>query len=420
MGWIEWLRDAAEHNQFFSGVAGVSLLGGALYWLRSLPTLAWNWIVWAFSIEIEISNDSVLFDPIERWVADRADSWHTRSFMVVAANSQGRAWRRQYVPDDGDDDVMGWMLAPGRGTSWIRHGGWIYRVHREITNESTTNSSHIRQTLYIRTPGWTRARITTLLDDARASLMSTQSLAIHVWRTMSWMVLDRRAVRPLESLVMRPGLIEDVVADVEAFRSREAWYVERGLPYRRGYFFIGGPGCGKSSLAMALAGHFQLPLYVLNLGSLMSDDSLIDAVAEVPARAVLLIEDVDATGAAAKRDPGQAADKQDKLTLSALLNCVDGAVAKDGRLLVMTSNHPELVDPALLRPGRVDKTIYFPPAGPDEAARLFARFFPAEPGLGRTVRQGYQKIMSAAEIQEACLGSLEDPEAAVTSITNRN
>lgn len=405
MGYLEWLRDLAEHNQFFSGVAGVSMVGGVIYWLRALPTRLMDWAVWASSIQIEIGNDSVLFGPIERWMADRSKSWHQRTFKVVTDGAR--------YDDEGEMcEAPFYRLSPGRGSHWLRHKGALYHVRRNVMNEQNAQGTRVRETLYIRTPGWSRARVGMLLDEARATLEPRESLAIYIRRGMHWTLLDLRRPRPLDSLILRPGLIESVVADIENFRARVDWYVERGVPYRRGLLFVGGPGGGKSSAAMALAGYFRLPLYVLNLGSMTGDNDLIDAVSDVPAQSMLLVEDIDATSAAARREPGQES-KEGKLTLSALLNCVDGPMAKEGRILIMTSNHPERIDPALTRPGRVDMTVEFPVAGAAEAARLFERFFPDAPRLAAALAQRYHRVRSAAEIQDVCLAHLDDPAAAL-------
>lgn len=415
MEWVTWLQGFAEHNQFFSGVAGVSVVGGFLYWVRSLPQRIWNWIVWLGSIEVEVGNDSVLFDPIDRWLAARANSWHTRRFMVVTNSiSRHNHPASPSIDDDDDDSVVNVHLAPGRGGHWIRQDRWLYRIRREVTNEAHTTGSRIRQTLYIRTPGWSRHRVMALLDAARAELVIKDSLCVFYRRGIYWTLIDRRRPRPISSLILRAGLIEDLIADIEAFRSRQDWYVEHGVPYRRGYLFIGGPGGGKSSTTAALAGHFKLPLYVLNLGSFLGDDSLMEAVGEAPAGCILSIEDIDATRAAVRRTGPD--DKGSGITLSALLNCLDGAMAKEGRILIMTSNHPERIDPAIIRPGRIDKTVIFGPAGVDEAVRMFARFFPEEIEFSGVLSKRYRHVRAAAEIQDVCVANLNDPEKALAAL----
>ena len=76
-------------------------------------------------------------------------------------------------------------------------------------------------------------------------------------------------------------------------------------------------------------------------------------------------------------DSGDTAQTQSEgVTLSGLLNCMDGITAPDGAIIVMTTNHPELIDSALLRPGRVDIRVDFTTATREQIQRMLARLKP--------------------------------------------
>lgn len=184
------------------------------------------------------------------------------------------------------------------------------------------------------------------------------------------------------------------------------WYADRGIPFRRGYLLHGVPGSGKSSLIHALAGALQLDIYVVSLSaSWISDSTLTTLMGRVPARCVVLLEDLDAafTRSTSRDDSGLDDDKdKDKkdgengdkpigpsrsrrrdqlsdvntLSLSGLLNALDGVAAAEGRLLFATTNHLERLDPALSRPGRMDVWIEFRNASKWQAEALFRNFFP--------------------------------------------
>jgi len=205
--------------------------------------------------------------------------------------------------------------------------------------------------------------------------------------------------RPMETVVLDKERKEALVADINDFLSPSSprWYATRGVPYRRGYLFHGPPGTGKSSLSFALAGLFGLDIHVISLlESTMTEADLNHMFNTLPKRCVVLLEDIDTAGL--KRDSNEDADHPDSekpnsssdngfadlakelrrahravssgggrdtfsqsqgVSLSGLLSAIDGVASHEGRVLVMTTNQPEKLDPALIRPGRVDMRVEF-------------------------------------------------------------
>ncbi|KAI0154584.1 P-loop containing nucleoside triphosphate hydrolase protein [Xylariaceae sp. FL1272] len=173
----------------------------------------------------------------------------------------------------------------------------------------------------------------------------------------------------------------DLVKDMEMYLSkqRQKYYKTRDIPYRRGYLFYGPPGTGKSSLCTALASHFNLDLVIINLPGIPSDGVLRTFFNMVPERCVVIIEDIDAVGLTNRDAKGKGktggSDDQPKCTLSGLLNVLDGAGSQEGRIVIMTTNHIEALDPALVRPGRVDKKVYLGKLKKAAAKEMFIRMY---------------------------------------------
>ena len=190
-----------------------------------------------------------------------------------------------------------------------------------------------------------------------------------------------RRSRAIEGVVMEAATKTPLIADIEYYLSQECrnFYENRGIPYRRGYLLYGPPGTGKTSFAVAMAGHFKLPIYVFSLSDTeLSDAQLTSLFDDLVPRCVLLLEDVDSAGL--NRESMSAAADGTKftkkgVTLSGLLNCLDGPCSVDGRLLCMTSNSPDSLDPALVRPGRCDRKILFGYTCPEVSAKLFKRIY---------------------------------------------
>jgi len=208
-----------------------------------------------------------------------------------------------------------------------------------------------------------------------------------------WRWNGARQKRPMSSIVLQPGVKDMLLADCKDFLCSEEWYAERGIPFRRGYLLHGVPGSGKTSLIHSLAGELGLDIYVVSLSSKgMSDNTLTTLMGGVPSRCILLLEDLDAAFTrSVTRDststgtPTSSKDKDKEesdgstLSLSGLLNSLDGVAAAEGRLLFATTNHIERLDPALSRPGRMDVWVNFTNATRFQAEGIFKCFFPSKP-----------------------------------------
>ena len=158
------------------------------------------------------------------------------------------------------------------------------------------------------------------------------------------------------------------------------WYAERGIPYKRGYLLFGPPGTGKSSFSLSFAGKHELDIYTLQLSNI-SDSKLMRLFAELPPRCIVLLEDVDTAGMGRRDsvDADQETELKSAVTLSGLLNVLDGVSSQEGRILIMTTNHIEHLDEALIRPGRSDKKVHFKLADQNISTQLFHTVFKQSP-----------------------------------------
>jgi mitochondrial chaperone BCS1 len=351
---------------------------------------------------IEIQSHDEIFDSIENWAARNQQSRHliarTRTGSRFLLNSGETNYDEEYVsqPDNKVYFMRHLSFTPAEG--W--HCFWLGYRPVFFTREVKPGEWFFGESLYLKCLGWDISILQSIIHEARITYKDRDRNKIIVYRgqpnnkTFSWIRTQTRSIRELSTVIMNEKVKEGFITDAREYLRPEtrSWYTNRGIPYRRGYLFHGPPGTGKTSLCFAAAGNLGLPIYMLSLNNL-TEDGLNELTSSLPWRCILLLEDVDTNSVTNVRTAEanttshqdiQANNRNDgkiPLTLSGVLNAFDGVAASEGRILVMTSNHCENLDTALLRPGRVDMKIEFTHPDDDEIRRLFQAMYCADGAL---------------------------------------
>jgi len=357
----------SSQNQFTSGGLLLMMIGGVSVFLRSLPEHLWQFLIRQTTLSITIKDEDAAFQWVKEWFLEQ-------SFL--------KRIRRV----DLDTTLRGaeTALVPAAGTHLFWYRGRPFWVSLKRADEVKLRSQRRSETLTFLTLGreqkFLRAFVAEIVACHHSKVVHASWL--HVYDDY-WTRVEAYAPRLLESVILPPGEKELVVADLTRFRAARARYRHLGVPYHRGYLFYGPPGTGKTSFVSALAGEFGMSIYLLNLTE-FNDRSLKSAMNDVPENSVILFEDIDCMKAGNRRQNSSAAStataaKQavsTTVTLSGLLNVLDGFHAPENVVFVMTTNDIDALDPALLRPGRIDFRLFMGAAGEAQKAELYRRFFP--------------------------------------------
>lgn len=318
-------------------------------------------------------------------------------------------------------------LVPGHGRHIMRYGNAFILVNRERIGKSFDVNGQPFETISLTTLYYYRQIFEDIFREAHAmALQSTEGkTVIYTSRNMSWEQSGQpKRRRPFDSVVLEEGLSEKILEDVREFLAARTWYLDRGIPYRRGYLLHGPPGTGKTSFVQALAGILDFNIAMLSLSQRgLTDDLLNHLLLNVPARTIVLLEDADAAFSN-RRQRDSDGYSGANVTYSGLLNALDGVASAEERIVFMTTNHIDRLDDALIRPGRVDMTVHLGNATEWQIERLWDRFFAKQDLDGQGKRRFIAKAkeaglinnVSTAALQGLFLYNKDDVEGAITMI----
>lgn len=364
----------SSQNQFASGGLLLMLIGSVGVFLRSLPEHLWSLFVQQTTMTITVKDDDAAFQWVKEWFLEQNFLKRVRR---VDLDTTLRGAEMALIP------------APGTHFFWhCKRPFWV----RFVRSEDTKGRSQRRiESLTFQTLGRRQLFLKSFVAEIVACHNRNDRAAssLHTYDDY-WACVQAYSPRLLESVVLKPGEKEHLIEDLKRFRVAKERYRRLGVPYHRGYLLYGPPGTGKTSLVSGLAASFGMPIYAVNLTE-MNDRSLKSAVNEIPENSVILFEDIDCMRAGHRRgerhnspqEHGSAIDEvrsevPDRfgVTLSGLLNVLDGFHAPENVVFVMTTNDADALDPALLRPGRIDYKLFMGKAVTTQKVELYRRFFP--------------------------------------------
>ncbi|MBA0741400.1 hypothetical protein Gogos_014559, partial [Gossypium gossypioides] len=217
-----------------------------------------------------------------------------------------------------------------------------------------------------------------------------------------------------ETIAMESDLKNKVKSDLYSFAKAKQYYHRLGRVWKRSYLLYGPSGTGKSSFIAAMANFLSYDVYDLDLSKVSDDSDLKFLLLQTTTKSLVVIEDLDR----------YLSEKSTGVSLPGILSFMDGILSSscgEERIMVFTMNSKDHVDPAILRPGRIDVHIHFPLCNFTAFKTLANSYLGLKDHkLFPQVEEIFQNgaSLSPAEIGELMIANRNSPSRALKTVIN--
>lgn len=377
---IETIEKLFTGNQLGS-TALILMLGGSV---MGIVWKSWSYVTrffnYLFFVQVSFTNSDQSFYAIQNWLFNQT---YTKSYCsnLMVRNID------QKVRDDFDhdygcgEDNKTQIFVPGYGTHYLFIKNRLATiVYSKADSKDLKNREFIDIKVFCPFNKFKFSQV--LVEEANAFFNKEKYKETFIYSCVDrhsgyWQLLAKKNIKQ-HPILSYDTEYEELIDDIQKFIDNEQWYFDRGINYKRGFLFAGSPGSGKSSSILALAQRFKKHLYIVNLADMTMDDTkFTELISRIPADAIVSFEDIDAV--THDRKVETKSKNEQTISLSTVLNTLDGPFTPDRFIFIITSNHPEKLDPALVRPGRIDVTKSFADSNEYQCRTIFKRFLPDAP-----------------------------------------
>ena len=372
--------DSLSLYYFLLPVLSTIFIGGVMTVVYKFIGFIQDRITAKFTASIYIENSDPMYEWLVDYLLEKGFSKHAASNLSVKTERKNKlGFLQTSVTDDVEKPDVNYR--PDVGFHSFLYEGVKINVFHYVGKTITTGFDRTptkMESLMLSCFGPSNiSLLKSICNDAMEFALSknkgeTQVYALRPYGS-NWEKVLSKKPRLLDSVILDSNIAEEVIEDIKNFHKSQKWYMERGVPYRRGFLLYGPPGTGKTSFMLAVAAELKLSVCTMNLAREMDDNQLNSAMEGSPKNSIILLEDIDAIFV---ERTSVNESKGRRISFSGLLNAIDGVRTQEGRILFMSTNHIEKLDPAMLRPGRSDVHVKLDYASQDQIKRMFLRFFP--------------------------------------------
>lgn len=349
------------------------------------------------TVSIELDSSVEYFNHVEQFIM-KLPLLSSKRISITRKNKYNGMGRRINSIESND-------LSEGTHLYWYQ-----WRIIAVTKSEKNSYGGHIK-TLKLEIPLGSSKFLVNLVEEIKNTHKKDTNFKVY---NMTQYGINEFVVekRNLSTIIIDEKIKTEIIEDYNRFRNNEKWYKQKGILYHRGYLFVGLPGTGKTSLALALASYFDCWIYIFSLEQFNHENA--NKIYSMRPGSIALIEDIDR--AVSKKE-----GKKSKEIYRNMLQILDGVMSPNGILFILTTNNPLDVDPVILRSGRINREYKFGYATYEQAKEMFLQFFPGETAVAEEFAKSVpENKVVTAQIQEHLLRFCDDIVQAKKFILEEN
>lgn len=360
------INSLSKSNPVLAGIISLWGLGIITFLFRNVPSAIFKKVFKQLTTELTINNNDKIYYQFLEWISKNKTNFFVRDYNINNSDKWG----------DGDA-----KLSIGYGKIWFTFKRRV--IFMERSKDQANQSQHVKETVTITLFG----RKSELFRDLFKLIQNENSkekdkyIKIYKWKDDFWNSTENQLKRSLDTVIISKDCKKSILNHVDTFFKDKNWCLKNGIPWRTGILLQGPPGTGKTSLIKGLCSHYNKDLYILDLAR-VTDEKLQEALTSIPENSIVAIEDIDCAGikkrAAGNKSEAKFGEGKELsfLSLSGVLNALDGVSSGEGRIVIATTNFPEKLDEALTRDGRFDLKVDIGNLTQETFKEYMVRFYP--------------------------------------------
>jgi len=388
----QWLSTQIQTNQFFGAATFGAVIASLFAVLKGVPFMIWERIRSIITYRVTINQNSGVYNFITSWLMEN----HPDKARNIEINGYYR-----------DDKSTSLSKLPISDYFFKFIYGRLIRIsfHREeLKGAQFTYAMYNRS--YVFSGIFAKKVIERLLSEIVDKYKKNKTDSIfHKTERENFKYVQTIRGKKVSEIIINKDLKREIINDIKSWLDSKEDYERRGITHKRGHVYYGPPGTGKTSIVKAISMEFLLDIYNINLSSIKGDEELSDILSKIPDNSILLIEDIDSFF-----DGREIKNEKSDITFSGFINSLDGAIGLNSALIIFTTNHIEKLDPALIRPGRIDFIREIGYASNDEVNEYLSMFYEKE------IEIPFKVKIPMCEVQNACLSEPNDMNKAIEKI----